>query len=433
MTLRLDKGLLGVFVIVVAVFCVLMTKSFSTPYLYGIDGPYYQVQVSYILKHGCLKYSDPPLAFYILTLFSLVLGDVVSGIKVGSILIPLLGAFPIYLLVKDITDDLGGLIASTFYVISPFLIRLSFDLIKNAMGLFFLSLTMFFTYKMFKEENIRYSLASCVSLILTGLTHVLDFGLGLVFVLFLTITYFKRKNYVLMPAITGLALLGAGFLYTGVMGGDPYKGVAFLEMLISGTGRRFVPPSGPIVLPIAVGAAGLLTSIASEGLEKRVLMALSLLLIAMNLPINPGSFLWRFDLMTAVLAPPVLGIILGKVNNPLLSVVLTVLLLGLVFPQFIAQLQAIRTSVPPAGIEELKTVLSKIPNDSCVVVPRTGLRYWVETMREDVFRSIDGTPPGCPVVLIVMKGRHHPPVPPQASPLMIGRFIDVYILPPKPT
>ncbi|MCD6368851.1 MAG: hypothetical protein J7L38_03535, partial [Thermoproteales archaeon] len=49
----------------------------ATPLLPGIDGPYYAVQVNWILKYGGLKYLDPPLTFYsklvLLTLFTSLL------------------------------------------------------------------------------------------------------------------------------------------------------------------------------------------------------------------------------------------------------------------------------------------------------------------------------------------------------------------------
>ncbi len=51
-------------------------KQFSSPLLYGIDGPYYYIQISSILNSGVPKYPDPPLSFYILTAFSIILGDI---------------------------------------------------------------------------------------------------------------------------------------------------------------------------------------------------------------------------------------------------------------------------------------------------------------------------------------------------------------------
>jgi len=76
-------------VVFLASLAIYLAKEFSTPLLYGIDGPYYYIQVSHLLTEGFLKYSDPPLSFYILAAFSVMLKDVVSGVKVGSVFITL--------------------------------------------------------------------------------------------------------------------------------------------------------------------------------------------------------------------------------------------------------------------------------------------------------------------------------------------------------
>lgn len=77
-------------------FTIYMSKEISSPLLFGIDGPYYYIQVSSILSNGCMKYPDPPLAFYILTLFALITHDIILGIKIGSVFMMLLSLYVIY-------------------------------------------------------------------------------------------------------------------------------------------------------------------------------------------------------------------------------------------------------------------------------------------------------------------------------------------------
>ena len=86
--------------IIITVLVVLLTyiyllKEFSTPLLYGIDGPYYYIQVSSILASAQMKYLDPPLSFYIPKAYSILLGDVIAGIKVGSVIMTLLATYAI--------------------------------------------------------------------------------------------------------------------------------------------------------------------------------------------------------------------------------------------------------------------------------------------------------------------------------------------------
>ncbi|MCD6340557.1 MAG: hypothetical protein J7L51_01215 [Desulfurococcales archaeon] len=47
--------------LVIVASCMYILKEFTAPLLYGIDGPYYYIQVSSILMSGRLKYLDPPL------------------------------------------------------------------------------------------------------------------------------------------------------------------------------------------------------------------------------------------------------------------------------------------------------------------------------------------------------------------------------------
>jgi len=70
-----------------------LAKEFSTPLLYGIDDPYYYIQVSHLLTEGLPKYSDPPLSFYILAVFSVMLKDDVSDVKAGSVSTTLLAVY----------------------------------------------------------------------------------------------------------------------------------------------------------------------------------------------------------------------------------------------------------------------------------------------------------------------------------------------------
>ncbi len=105
--------------LVIAASCMYMLKEFTTPLLYGIDGPYYYIQVSSILMNGHLKYLDPPLSFYILTAYSVLLNDIFAGIKVGTVITTLLATYAIYYLVRYITSPAGGLIASLLYYSRP--------------------------------------------------------------------------------------------------------------------------------------------------------------------------------------------------------------------------------------------------------------------------------------------------------------------------
>lgn len=165
------------------------------------------------------------MAFYTLTGFSLLTGDIMTGIKVGSMFVTLLGAFALYYLIRNMTNEIGGIAASIFYVANPWIIRMSMDLIKNAMGLIFLSFTLLFTYLSIKERSFKYLLLSSIFIVITELTHVLYFGVALAAV-FLVAMFHVRDRGSLEPLSLPLAaalVLLLGFT-TNVMRGDPYKG-----------------------------------------------------------------------------------------------------------------------------------------------------------------------------------------------------------------
>ncbi|MFX1535107.1 MAG: hypothetical protein ACFFDI_12855 [Promethearchaeota archaeon] len=57
------------------------------PISYGPDGPYYDIQVRHILRTGFPDSNDPPLVYYYLIPFVLLIGDSYIGVKIGMSLI----------------------------------------------------------------------------------------------------------------------------------------------------------------------------------------------------------------------------------------------------------------------------------------------------------------------------------------------------------
>ncbi len=437
-----DKKLLE-FIMVTLVFITAFTvyelKQFSTPLLYGIDGPYYYIQVSSIINNGHLKYPDPPLAFYILTGFSVLLNDIFVGIKVGSIIVTLLALYAIYYLVKKITNPIGGLTACLIYAFSPALIRLSLDLMKNAMGLTFLSFTLLFSYLALKKQNLRFSILSSVFAILTGLIHILDFTVIYAILLLLTIMNIRNKHalkYVILPTVFGSILLALGFIFYDIMGGDPYRIIFFIYDLLGDRQllmfNMYVLPN--VILPLSIGIVGLLLCTRLRNyVDKTLLFILSLTIIALNLPFYPSQHLWRFNLMIAILAPLILGVAVGYVKGTISRLVFTLVLLGFLIPQFTAQIYLIRPSISLGEYQEIKQLISIVPNNTIFVVPNTKLRYWVETLTSNVVKSPREAPAYSYIVIVQEKVpfKFKKPVPLMAKPFYNGVYIEAYILPPK--
>ncbi len=406
--------------LIIAASCMYILKEFTTPLLYGIDGPYY-IQVSSILMSGHLKYPDPPLSFYILTAFSVLLNDIIAGIKVGSVITTLLAAYAIYYIVRYITNPAGGLIASLFYLSSPMLIRMMFDLIKNAMGLTFLTFTLLFCYLAVHRHRLLYSVFAVVFAVLTGLTHILDFAVmyyTTLLLLVLTIVLNRKElKYVTPPFAASTVILALGFTYYSIMGGDPYKGVSFINMLLTQLQHLAITSYGvsAVAYPLAVGVAGVafaLTRKNPRAVSSRLIISASAILILLNVPIIPQQFLWRFNLMTAILAPLIIGVIIGSIGKLKHVLLITLILVGLMLPQMVGQIQSVRPSISLQEYNELKHVTSIAPNNTVFIVPDMRLKYWVETLAPNVVRSLKELPPNTPAILVIEKLRKHPPIPP---------------------
>ena len=416
-------------------------KYMSTPLLLGIDGPYYYVQVDTLLKEGGLKYPDPPLAFYILAVFAIMLGgDVTLGIKFGSVVVTMVAVYALYYLMRDVAGPEAGMVTAVLYAFSPYLARLCFDLIKNAMGLTFLSLTLLLSYMAISRRKAKYSILASISLLAVGITHVLDFAVSYSAVLLFFLLHFRERKlyrYTIPPVAAGSLLLLLGFISYSVMGGDPYKGIAFISSLAREDveAEELSLRAAKVIYPLITGLAGLLLSLKLRGEARNLMLTLSLLIIILNLPVYPQQYIWRFNLMTAVLAPPIIGVALGLVRESELKVLLALIIVGLVAPQFISQLQRSGPSIPLEEYYELKGLISHIPHESVLVVPDVRLRYWVETLYPKVVKSpwdVEGE--GNQVILLVENTRTTPKLklPRAARLIWKGRFLSAYSIPPPP-
>ncbi len=412
-----------------------LLKALSSPLVYGIDGPYYVLQVKYLLAHECLKYLDPPLAFYVLAGFSVLIGDVFLGVKIGSILVYLLASIPLFFLVRRLSSNVGGLVAASTYIFSGYLVRLGFDFLKNAMGLLPLSL-FFYTVLRGLEDDIRYSIAASVLLVVTGLTHILDFGVGYAFAILLlvfNIVFGNRRmlRHVLLPLVTGTLLLVAGFTVYTLMGGDPYKALNLLRLIgeevdtVALTSWELAKTITPLIL----GLTGILLSMKFKGTRKKVLLVVSVILIALNIPLIPMQYLWRFNLMTAILAPIILGAIAGSVKDNIVAVIVGLVVVSLLLPQFIVQLQAAHPSIPEPEYQELKQLVEKIPENTLIITPDVRLRYWIETLYENVAGKPLG-PTSYPQLVVFDRNPNarRPWIPPRAKEYYSGKYIEAYII-----
>ena len=173
---------------------------------YGMDGPFYDLQVLNILKTGIPASNDPPLVYYILTPFVLVSGNSFFGIKIGMALIGSLMTFPAFLLTemfsekRDIGSKIPALLSAFLITVNVFYFQLIGDFMQNLVGVFFLLILIYFAVKWMQnpEEWKKYGTLAIVILLCNIFTHIYTGILAVI--LFISILLF---NWVLISYKTG--------------------------------------------------------------------------------------------------------------------------------------------------------------------------------------------------------------------------------------
>jgi len=376
------------------------------PLIYGIDGPYYLVQVEHLLKTGSLKHGDPPLAFFLFAFFTVVFKDTTLGIRVGLALVSALSSVPAYFYVKKISNSqLCGYVAMVVCLFAAPHVRLLNDLLKNAVGVLFLLCFVYYLHLVVVEEKHgKKNLAlAAVFLVLTGATHVLDFGVALLFLTIYVVAGFfflknwKRlaKNAAILMAIIGVFAAGALAAFPSLFT-DFFKGVSFLQDLFSEeTGETspalflFDPAGGTLILPVILVGALFAFYEWKKGNEQETLAVATATIIGAFLafPLIPPEWLWRFLLMEFIPMTIILGFVVSKIKK---RTVLAAFLILCVLPLILQGIGASGKMHPMIGEEEyqqLKIISYHVPSNSVIVVDfRYG--YWVEYLTgEDIAKK----------------------------------------------
>ncbi len=130
------------------------------------------------MRTGVMKYGDPPLVFYILSLSALLLGGVKTGFVVGVSILITLAALPFYYCIKEVTSlRLPAYVSFILILYYPSYIRMLGDFVKNQFGVFFVGLLLLYLLR--QEVGWRRYAYIIIFTVLAGLTHILDFAIAL--------------------------------------------------------------------------------------------------------------------------------------------------------------------------------------------------------------------------------------------------------------
>lgn len=393
-----------------------------------IDCPYYLIQVRGILTTGGLIYGDPPLTFYLLALFSLISGDIMLGVKVGTAFLSALSLIPAYFLMKRVGRSIfAGTTAMLFVIFSAPYIRMLSDFIKNAVGVCWLFAFIYYLHDLAISGFKKSSLAlATFFLILTGLTHILDFGVALLFLAFyaLTVLIFNDNRRPFLKALSVIALATCVFvliaaIFFSALFTDFSKFFSFIGDLTALEGD--VSNSMPTPPPRPSSAMSYVPSVASDPIsaflfplgailsfyawrkkEKEVLLLLSVTTIVgfiLCFPFIPTEWLIRLQLMIVVPTAIILSCGISKIwsckGKQLVAFVLLIAVLSFYVMQTMNTIAVIRPTISEEGYLDLVEIKKYIPSNSTIAVYDYGIRYWVEYVDEvDVIHeNINELPP----------------------------------------
>ena len=418
---------------------------FKTNLVYGIDGPYYLLQIKSILKSGSMKYPDPPLFFYLSALASYLVGDIILGFKLTLALMLALAGIPLALTIELITKSRIAMFVSYIaFSYSAYTFRLAGDLVKNTCGLLFVFLCIFFIVKCLFKPNYRGSILAAISLCLVGLTHILDFLIALaISVLAPMIAFllekakFKSHELKLKPfapiyiVLILVVILGS---LTPIMGGDMGKVLSFIKSLGSTPPMQHLPPWGLISITfLIIGVFITMDSIIRKS-ESKSLICMSMVMVIMSLifnayPLIPHNFMWRISLMNVIPVSYFSGCVIGKLKDQrtLVLAAVALLILAPIVLNGISMANVIRPTITSAEAQEIIHVGETLPAGGCLLVPKVPLRYWTEYLLDSpVFSKIsEAISSGYrPIILLIEKGERHPP----AKPFFLGSWIEAYFL-----
>jgi len=442
---RRDLALLAAMFAVTALFYCLVL--FRYPIIYGIDGPYYLIQVRSILETGFMTYYDPPFCFYFFSLLALILGDVTVAVKLGTAFFCALTVIPAYLIGRRLTlSPPAAISCATVTSLSPGLISLSGEFVKNAVGSFFLLCFVYFCLRILKGDDKRVTkVTALAALLLTAATHILDLGLALLYLILMSIGAFvfrtNRRGFLAfsLPLLVGCAVLGgaAYFVYAGYTI-DIGKGLTFAQDFLQSLEEYDVIDSGEIIgsrVPAIVGTVGGVVALAlyrrrGKNVEVAFVSASVLVLVLLNFPTIPREWAWRFMLMSFVPMSQIAGGLVGLLTEHDVQWGMAALLVSFfVLTQTLSAWNRPRPVLSPQEYSDMVEMAGHVPTGSKVVgMPQS--RYWIEyLLRSQIFRPSSDEQVNYTVYFIA--GPRSPSVPPGSTLILRGAVLSLFALHPR--
>lgn len=420
---------------------------FRYPLVYGIDSPYYLIQVRSILRTGMISYPDPPLSFYFFALLTLIVGDSMVAVKLGTAIFCALTVIPSYMIGKRLSGSTPAAIISVVAAsLSAGLMIMSGQLLKNTLGVFFLMSFIYLCLRILEGDESKTTQGIAIAaFVLTALTHILDLGLALLYLILLSIASLvmgsNRRKFVhfSVPFLVGCVLLGAlaYFVYTGYTI-DIGKGFIFVEQFMENVENNDVSISAFTIaskalsyLSAAIGLVGSAIYYSRKKFDEAAFMAIStMVIVLLNIPFVPGQFSVRFALMSFLPMSSIMAGLTGLMGRAAFQLGTVVLFVPLfLLTQTLPAARKIAPMISPEEYNDLLEMADIVPQGSKVIGGKPGVLYWVPYMLDSQqFKPSPSEIMDCPLYFVSGPGWRSPPR--NAISIYNGNALHLYVIPP---
>lgn len=431
---------------------------------YGIDGPYYDLQVISILETGFPYQFDPPFVFYYQTLWVLILGDITIGIKVGMIILAALVAPSALLFFKEISGSFAvSWIAGFLLIFDPMMLSLDNGFYKNLAGIPLMFLFFFFYVRATRDGSKKDLILAFVFLCVTFLTHIFPAGLILIGVGVHWLYNIHSERNLWMSTTKIVVQLGVGLLaillivfviYPDAL--SKFSKIINLTTDVTNIDILGIEDIDWIDFLIGPESRGLILiagmSVVGFGLRRKHLPQESIIIFGIGIseillcsPLIPFDWRWRFAML--VFIPMVFGLSyffltmkpLCKPRRRSISILIIIVLICSI--QIVGGIhisQRVRPVIPPIAYDDLVNIAENqiIPDDGIVAVLTRGLLYWIPLTQK--FEFINSVPDAIELArskgmsLYILADPSTSTLPSFTTCIYSGSFFSVYVgIPPS--
>jgi hypothetical protein len=221
------KVLLAALCLFLVGFSIALITVLRDRFISGVDAPYYVYQVRHLLEHGGTSEFAPPVVFYTMGGFSVLVGDVTLGVKIGQALFPALMSLTNFMLVRYLTkNNFAALSVALIAVLLGAGLAGTIGAIKNMGAMALTPLFYLFFLKFVNGEGRKWTLKTIkiggreLSLTLST-TLLISVGLYLM----VMATHFLTAGFVFISVVAYMTF------YAGYRRKIPWRELKFLGLL----------------------------------------------------------------------------------------------------------------------------------------------------------------------------------------------------------